>query len=94
MNCKKTVSSSEFVRSFSKHIPGKGVVKCRHFGICSGVSKKAFLVPARIHAYGRNEKSVEIIKEAWKIQRRIERFIELRSLKQERRFFLKNNNQE
>ena len=59
MNCKKSVSSSEFVKAFSKHIPAKGVVKCRHFGICSGVSKKAYLAPARIHAYGRNERVVE-----------------------------------
>jgi len=75
MDCEKTVLASEFVKSFSKHIPEKGVVKCRHFGICSGVSKKNYLAPARIFAYGKNEKSVEIIKEAWKIQNRIDKVI-------------------
>ena len=75
MNCKKTLTALEFVEKFSRHIPAKGVVKCRHFGICSGISKKKNLSSARVHAYGKNEKSVEIIKEAWKIENRINRII-------------------
>jgi hypothetical protein len=71
----KTVSEDVFVESFARHIPAKGVVKCRRFGICSGTTKKIYLPVARIFRYGISARPANIIRETYSIVSRIDRVI-------------------
>ena len=76
MNDKMEISAEEFVRRFAHHICDKGFIKVRHGGIYGNAVKKENVKNARRQVYGSEEKPVQIIKEVWKLKRRINKIID------------------
>jgi len=70
MNC------GEFVRRLAWHTPPKGFTRIRHGGICSNSVKEECVHDARLFVYGENVVPVCVLKEVYKIERKLTEFLE------------------
>lgn len=76
----KTMNVDEFVRKFSYHICDKRFVRVRHGGMYSACVKADSVLVSRLSVYGEKSVPVEVLKEVYKIESRIEKNIELNSI--------------